>query len=240
MEETQFTRTKMLVGEDKLECLKKSKVIVFGVGGVGGNCIIALARAGVGDITIVDNDTVSISNLNRQAVAYYSTVGKMKIDVMEKIIKEINPQANVTKKSEFVLPENVENVIDMDYDYIIDAIDTVSAKLAIAKAAQDKNIPIISSMGTGNKLNPMEFEVTDIGSTSVCPLCKVMRKECKDRGIKKLKVLYSKEKPVKVSSEYIELNSNQRPVPGSISFVPPAAGMIIASEVVKDIIKWQK
>ena len=230
-----FSRTEMLIGADSLEKLKNSRVAVFGVGGVGGYIVEALVRAGVGNVDIIDNDTVSESNINRQIIALQSTIGKMKTEVMYQRILDINPETKVNCIEKFVLPENIDEFDFGFYDYVVDAIDTVSGKLAIISKAYAENIPVISSMGTGNKLDPTKFEITDINKTSVCPLARVMRYELRKRGIKKLKVLYSKEEPLK--PEISEKNEKGKAVPGSISFVPPVAGLIIASEIIKDLIE---
>lgn len=241
-----FTRTKLLIGEEGLEKLKKSKVIVFGVGGVGSFCIEALARAGIGTIHVFDDDTVSITNINRQLIATTKTLGQDKVQVIKQRIKEINPDANVITTKSFLTKDNINEIDFIGYNYIIDAIDTISAKILLVEKANQLDIPIICSMGTGNKLDPSKFEVADIYKTSVCPLAKVMRYELKRRGIKKLKVVYSKEKPIKVppleidenqksSSEFRNTNFKKN-VPGSISFVPPVSGFILASQVVNDIL----
>ena len=210
--------------------------MIFGVGGVGSHCIEALARSGVGKLILIDNDTVSLTNINRQSIAYHSTVGKYKTKVMEERIRDICPEIQVVTYELFVLPDNLETLFTEKVDYIIDAIDTVTAKLALVEVAKEKNIPIICSMGTGNKLHPEMFEITDISKTSVCPLCKVMRKELKARGIKKLKVLYSKEIPVDIIDRVTEEEKgNRRSLPGSVSFVPPVAGLIIAGEVIREL-----
>lgn len=227
------SRTLMLIGESALEKLKNSHVIVFGCGGVGGNVIEALARSFVGKITVVDNDTVSLSNLNRQLLATYDTVGKSKVDVAKDRILSINPQCEVTALNMFFLPENATEIDFTQYDYIVDAIDTVSAKLELAKISQNLGVPMISSMGTGNKLHPEMLEISDIYKTSVCPLARAMRNLCKKNGIKKLRVVYSKEEP---KSE-IKVVDNNKAVPASSAFVPCAAGILIASAVVNDIIK---
>lgn len=228
----QFSRTELLIGKQSLEKLKNSKVAIFGIGGVGSYVLEALARAGVGKFVLVDNDEVSISNINRQIIATNKTVGMAKVEVAKNRILEINPQANVDVYKEFFMPET-EGIIDNSVDYIVDAIDTVTAKIELVMRANKMNIPIISCMGTGNKLDPTKFEVTDINKTSVCPLAKVMRKELKVRGIKKLKVLYSKEEPIKLNKVD---EDGKKQVPGSISFVPSVAGLIIGGEVVKDLI----
>lgn len=228
-----FSRTELLIGENSLQKLKSSKVIVFGVGGVGSFVCEALARSGVGSITVVDNDTVSETNINRQLIALTSTVGLPKVDAMSARIKDINPDCIVTAYNCFYTKEKE---IDISrFDYIVDAIDTVASKLTLIEEASLYSIPILSCMGTGNKLDPTQFEISDIYKTSVCPLARVIRRELKVRGIKKLKVLYSKEEPTK-PSESTEATS-KRQIPGSMSFVPPVAGMIIAGEVIKDLIQ---
>ena len=232
----EFSRTELLLGEENIEKLRNSCVMVLGVGGVGSHCIEALARCGVGKLILVDNDTVSLTNINRQAIAFHSTVGKYKTKVMEEQIKDICPQTEVVTHEMFVLPDNVDELFDEKPDYIIDAIDTVTAKLVLVEKAREYNIPIISSMGTGNKLHGEMFEITDISKTSVCPLCKVMRKELKNRGIYHLKVLYSKEIPVDTKGRSTgEDVGSRRSIPGSVSFVPPVAGLLIAGEVIRDI-----
>lgn len=230
-----FTRTEMLLGSVAMEKLKNSKVALFGVGGVGGNVAEALARSGIGRIDLIDNDSVSPSNINRQIIATTETIGKMKTEVMKSRIKEINPDAEVNTFNIFILPENINDFDFSVYDYVVDAIDTVSGKLAIIQKCSELGIPVISSMGTGNKLDPTMFEITDIYKTSVCPLARVMRTELKKRGIKKLKVLYSKETPIKPKSE--QIGENGKVIPGSVSFVPSVAGLIIGGEVIKDLIK---
>ena len=224
--EEQFSRTELLIGKDGVEKLKKSKVAIFGLGGVGSYVVEALARAGVGDFILVDNDIISETNINRQIIATYKTIGKPKIQIEKERILEINPNAKVKIFKEFFMPESPD-FIDENVSYIVDAIDTITAKIELVVRAKKMNKPIISCMGTGNKLDPTKFEVTDIYKTSVCPLAKVMRKELKNRKIDNLKVLYSKEEPIKL---------NNKQVPGSISFVPSVAGLIIAGEVIKDII----
>lgn len=232
----EYSRTELLLGKEGLEKLRSASVMVFGVGGVGSHCIEALARSGVGKLILIDNDTVSLTNINRQSIAYHSTVGKYKTKVMEERIRDICPEIQVVTYELFVLPDNLETLFTEKVDYIIDAIDTVTAKLALVEFAKEKNIPIICSMGTGNKLHPEMFEITDISKTSVCPLCKVMRKELKARGIKKLKVLYSKEIPVDIIDRVTEEEKgNRRSLPGSVSFVPPVAGLIIAGEVIREL-----
>ncbi len=230
-----FSRTEMLIGKTATQKLQNSRVAVFGVGGVGGYVAEALARCGVGTIDLIDNDRVSESNINRQIIALSSTVGMMKTEVMKSRILDINSATEVNTFNLFVLPENIDSLDLTVYDYIVDAIDTVSGKLAIIEKAYSLGIPVISSMGTGNKLDPTKFEITDIYKTSVCPLARVMRYELKKRGVKKLKVLYSKEEPVK--SQTAAHGTGKKAVPGSISFVPSVAGLIIGGEVVKDLIK---
>ncbi len=232
----EYSRTELLLGEEGITNLKKSSVMVFGVGGVGSHCIEALARSGVGKLILVDNDVVSVTNINRQSIAYHSTVGRYKTEIMKERIKDICPEIEVITHEMFVLPENIETLFTEKIDYIIDAIDTVTAKLALVEIAKEKNIPIISSMGTGNKLHPERFEITDIYKTSICPLCKVMRKELKARGIRKLKVLYSDEQPINISGRVTGENmGKRRSLPGSVSFVPPVAGLIIAGEVIREL-----
>ena len=232
-----FSRSALLLGEEGIEKLNKSKVAVFGVGGVGGYVAEALARSGVGHFVLVDNDDVSITNINRQIIATTKTVGRDKVEVMRERILEINPEADIEIRKCFYLPENADTFDFSDYSYVVDAVDTVTAKLEIIVRAKEADVPVISSMGAGNKLNPTKFEVADIYKTSVCPLAKVMRHECKKRGIKKLKVVYSKEesmKPIMKSNE--EIPEGKRAIPGSVAFVPSVAGLIIAGEVVKDIV----
>ena len=232
----EFSRTELLIGPEKFRRIKKASVMVFGVGGVGSHCIEALARTGVGKLILVDNDKVSVTNINRQSIAFHSTVGEYKTQVMKRKILDICPDTEVETHEVFVLPDNVDSILDCRPDYMLDAIDTVTAKLALAKKAKEYNIPIISSMGTGNKLHGEMFEIEDISRTSVCPLCKVMRRELKKQGITHLKVLYSKEKPVKTDPDKMEEDpGTRRSLPGSISFVPPVAGLLIAGEVIRDI-----
>ena len=222
-----FSRTKMLLGENAVELLQTKKVIVFGIGGVGGYVVEALVRSGVENFVLVDNDEVCESNLNRQIIATLDTIGKDKVDVMEERILSINPKAVVEKRKCFYLPENAADFDFTRYDYIVDAVDTVTAKIDIIVRAAEAKVPVISAMGAGNKLDPTRFEVTDIYKTSVCPLAKVMRHELKKRGVKKCKVVYSKEEPVK--------SANGERLPGSVAFVPSVAGLIIAGEVIKDL-----
>lgn len=232
----EYSRTELLIGTEGIERLRNAAVMVFGVGGVGSHCIEALARSGVGKLILIDNDTVSLTNINRQSIAYHSTVGQYKTKVMEERIHDICPEIEVKTYETFVLPENIVELFQESVDYIIDAIDTVTAKLALVQIAKEKGIPIISSMGTGNKLHPELFEITDIYKTSVCPLCKVMRKELKARGIRKLKVVYSKETPIDTSGRMTgEDKGIRRSLPGSISFVPPVAGLMLTGEVIREL-----
>ena len=236
----EFSRTELLIGEEALGKLRRTTVLVLGVGGVGSHCIEALARSGMGRLILMDNDKVSLTNINRQSIAYHSTVGRYKTEIMKERIHDICPETEVLTYETFVLPENIEEIFKIRPDYIIDAIDTVTAKLAVIERAKKEEIPLISCMGTGNKLHPELFEIADISSTSVCPLCKVMRKELKARGIRGVKVLYSKEKPVDVSGkETGEEKGSKRSLPGSISFTPPVAGLLIAGEAVREIIGWE-
>ena len=232
----QFARTRMLYGDDAVEKFRKSRVAVFGIGGVGGHVVEALVRSGIGTIDIIDNDTVSVTNINRQLIATHESVGKLKVDVMDEHIRSINPDCKVNKYNVFLLPENIGDFDFSEYDYVVDAIDTVSGKLSIVKTAYELNVPVISSMGAGNKLDPTAFEITDINKTSVCPLARVMRKLCRDNGIKKLKVIYSKEEartPFEIKDN--DEVSGKRQTPGSNAIVPAVAGLIIASEVLKDL-----
>ncbi|MBQ8781723.1 MAG: tRNA threonylcarbamoyladenosine dehydratase [Oscillospiraceae bacterium] len=230
-----FLRSEMILGEENMDKLKNARVAVFGIGGVGGYVTEALARTGVGSLDLFDNDTVSETNLNRQIIALTDTVGQYKVDIMKERISKINPNAEVNAYRTFYMPENSGDYDFTLYDYVVDAIDTVTAKIELAVRANEAGTPIISSMGTGNKLDPTAFEVTDIYKTSVCPLARVMRRELKQRGIKKLKVVYSKEEPIKPAATN-EVTAKKN-VPGSLAFVPSVAGLIIASEVIKDIIK---
>ncbi len=227
-----FERTRMLLGDEAVEKLNNSRVAVFGVGGVGGYVVEALVRSGIGEIDVFDKDTVSVSNINRQIIATQETVGMSKVEAVKTRVKAINPQCKVHCHEVFYLPENADNYDFSVYDYIVDAIDTVTAKIEIIKRAKGLNIPVISSMGTGNKLDPTRLEVADISKTEVCPLARVMRRELRNRGINHLKVVYSKEEPQKTNVE-----EKGKAVPGSVAFVPSVAGLIIAGEVVKDLIK---
>lgn len=253
-----FSRTEMLLGADAMEQLKNAHVAVFGVGGVGGYTAEALVRSGIGKLTLVDSDTVAESNINRQIIATTKTIGRYKTEVMKERALDINPEIEVEEHRCFFLPENAGEFDFTKYDYVVDAVDTVTAKLALIEAAKEAGVPIISCMGAGNKLNPGMFEITDLYKTSVCPLAKVMRRECKLRGIKKLKVLYSKEEAMKprdisesmepakrqdadIPAQELESKSEEtrqerrRATPGSVAFVPSVAGLMIAGEVIRDL-----
>ena len=250
----QFSRTQLLLGENGMEKLAKAKVAVFGIGGVGGYVVEALARSGVGSFVLVDDDKVCLTNLNRQIIATRSTVGKYKVDVMRDRILDINPDALVEARKCFYLPENADEFDFSEYSYVVDAVDTVTAKLEIIMRAKECGTPVISSMGAGNKLDPTAFQVSDIYKTAMCPLAKVMRRELKKRGVKKLKVVYSTEKPVRpVEDMSISCRTNcicppgaahkcteRRDIPGSVAFVPSVAGLILAGEVVKDLLFDEK
>lgn len=227
--ENQFSRTEALIGTANLEKLKNSRIAVFGIGGVGGYVVEALARSGVGELDIIDNDTVSLSNINRQIIATHSTLGNLKTDVMKNRILDINPDIKVNSFNILYLPQTADSFDFSQYDYVVDAIDNVTGKISLVEKAEECGTPIISCMGTGNKLDPTKFEVSDIYNTSVCPLAKIMRYELKKRNIKRLKVVYSKEQPLKDKE-------NPTRTPASIAFTPSVAGLIIASEVINDII----
>lgn len=234
MMKEQLSRTELLIGSERIEKLKNARVAVFGIGGVGGYVVEALARSGVGALDLIDSDKVVLSNLNRQIIATRETIGQYKTEVMRERIHSICPDTVVNVHNCFYLPETREQFDFTQYDYVVDAVDTVTAKIDLVMSAQAAGTPIISSMGAGNKMNPAMFEVADIYKTSVCPLAKVMRRELKKRGVKKLKVVYSKEEAIKTESQ-----DGGRPLPGSIAFVPSTAGLIIAGEVVKDLIEWK-
>lgn len=234
----QFSRTELLVGEEGMERLYRSRVAVFGIGGVGGYAVEALARSGVGTLDLIDNDKVCLTNLNRQIIATTKTMGKYKVEAARDRILEINPRAKVNIYKTFYLPETKEQFDFRQYDYVVDAIDTVAGKLALAEQAAEAGVPLISSMGAGNKMDPSAFRVTDIYKTSVCPLAKVMRRELKKRGIRKLKVVYSEEQPItpRINPQTDqEGGSRKRQTPGSNAFVPSVAGLILAGEVIKDL-----
>ena len=230
----EFCRTELLVGEEGINKLHNSKVIVFGIGGVGSFVVEALTRAGVGNLILVDNDTICISNLNRQIHATQATVGMIKVEAMKERVISINPKCNIEAKQVFITADNISEIIPSDVDYVVDAIDTVTSRLALAEYCYKNNINIISSMGTGNKMDPTQFRVSDVFKTKVCPLAKVMRHELRKRGVKKLKVVYSEEMPM-TPDKGRAVPSAKRQTPGSISFVPPVAGMIIGGEVIKDL-----
>lgn len=246
-----LSRTELLIGKEALDNLRNKKVVVFGIGGVGSFAVEALVRAGVGKLVLVDDDTVCLTNLNRQIHATYKTISKPKVQVMKDRILEINSKCEVTALQGFVTADNIEDIITKDVDYVIDAIDTVSSKIALAVWCENNNVKLISSMGTGNKLDPTQFRVTDIYKTKVCPLAKVMRYELRKRNVKKLKVVYSEEMPLKPKTEEVvtckegcvctgestKKCSSKRQIPGSISFVPPVAGMILAGEVIKELME---
>ena len=246
---TQFSRTELLLGKEAMNKLEGARVAVFGIGGVGGYVCEALVRSGVGKLDLIDNDKVCMSNLNRQIIATRNTVGKYKTEVMKSRILEINPETEVNIHNCFFLPENAEEFPFEEYDYVVDAVDTVTAKIALVMKCKEMDVPIISSMGAGNKLDASAFRVTDIYKTKVCPLAKVMRRELKKRGVKKLKVVYSEEEPIRpmedtsdncstetVCQDGVEYKAaNRRSTPGSVAFVPSVAGLIIAGEVIKDL-----
>ncbi len=232
---TQFARTELLLGEAAVEKLRHSRVAVFGIGGVGGYVVEALARAGVGALDLIDNDTVSLSNINRQIIALHSTIGQAKVEAAKKRALDINPEIKIVCHNCFYLPENKTEFDFTQYDYVADAIDTVAGKIALAEQASAAGTPIISAMGAGNKLDATAFKVADIGKTAVCPLAKVMRKELRQRGINHLKVVYSEEPPLTPLPS--DESSGKRQTPGSVSFVPSVVGLIMAGEIVKDLIK---
>ena len=250
----QFSRTQLLYGQDNMRRLAASRVAVFGIGGVGGYVVEALARSGVGALDLIDDDRVCITNLNRQILATRKTVGKYKVDAAEERIREINPQCEVRTYKTFYLPETQDQFDFHDYDYVVDAIDTVSGKLAIIENAKKAGVPVISSMGAGNKVEPAALEVADIYETSVCPLARVMRRECRKRGITSLKVVYSREAPIRPLEDMsiscrqhcvcppgtVRKCTQRRDIPGSTAFVPSAAGLIIAGEVVKDLTREER
>lgn len=247
MEEKWNSRTKLLIGKEAVDKLEKAKVAIYGIGGVGSYVAEGLARAGVGELFLIDNDIISVSNINRQIHATINTIGKKKTEVMKARLLEINPDIKVTTYMAEELEQGEEKIIDTSFSYVVDAVDTVTTKLKLIETCYKQNVPIISAMGAGNKLDPTRFEVTDIYKTSVCPLAKVMRKELKARNIKKLKVVYSKEEPIKLPKIMQEVTSGvqetkeeentRKRTSGSISFVPSVVGLIIAGEVTKDIIR---
>jgi len=230
-----FSRTELLLGKEAMDKLVSSRVAVFGIGGVGGYVCEALARSGVGAFDLTDNDTVSLTNLNRQIIAVQSTIGSYKVDIMRERMLDINPQADIRIRKCFFLPENSDSFPFEEYDYVVDAVDTVTAKIEIIMKAKEKGVPVISCMGAGNKLDPTMFRVADIYQTKVCPLARVMRREMKKRGVEDLKVVYSEETPIRPAED----GGDESGVPGSTAFVPSVAGLIIAGEVIKDLIKKQ-
>ena len=236
----QFSRTELLIGKTSVEKLHNKRVAIFGIGGVGGYVCEALVRSGIGHFDLIDNDDVSLTNINRQIIATHSTVGRDKVEVMKERMLDINPEVDVTIHKCFFLPDTADSFDFEAYDYVVDAVDTVTAKLALIMKCKEVGTPIISSMGTGNKMDPSRFRIAEINDTTMCPLAKVMRKELKKRGIDSLKVVFSDEKPLEPSADVDEVEApsdGRRAVPGSSAFCPPVAGLIIASEVVKDLIK---
>lgn len=229
----QFSRTEILLGEKSMEKLRSACVAIFGIGGVGGYVAESLVRSGIGNFVLIDNDEVSLTNLNRQIIATHSSLGMAKVECMKERMLDINPEVNVVCKKMFFLPENSDEIDFSKFDYVVDAIDTISAKIEIIMKCQKHDIPVISAMGAGNKLDPSRFKVSDVYKTSVCPLARVMRNELKKRGVKKLKVVYSDESPKKVG---IKDEQSGKMIPGSISFSPASCGLVIASEVIKDLI----
>lgn len=252
MPQHSLSRTELLIGKEALDKLKSSKVVVFGIGGVGSFVVEALARSGVGSIVLIDDDTICLTNLNRQIHATFKTISKSKVEVMKERILTISHNCEVITHQTFVTKDNIDEIITEDVDYVVDAIDTVTSKLALIQWCDEHRVPIMSSMGTGNKLDPTQFKVADIYDTKVCPLAKVMRYELRKRGIKKLKVVFSEEKPLKPRTEDVitckegcvctgestKKCAAKRQIPGSISFVPPVAGMIIGGEVIKDLMGY--
>ncbi len=234
----QFSRTELILGSDAVEKLKNSRVAVFGIGGVGGYTVEALARSGVGALDLIDNDKVALTNINRQIIATHSTIGRYKVDAAKERILDINPDCVVRTYTVFFMPDTKNQFDFSEYDYVVDAIDTVKGKIEIVKCANEAGVPVISSMGAGNKVEASLFEVADIYKTSMCPLAKVMRNLCKQNHIKKLKVVYSKEKPLNAFQSEETEDSVRRSIPGSVAFVPSTAGLIIAGEVVKDLIPF--
>jgi tRNA A37 threonylcarbamoyladenosine dehydratase len=233
--EEQFSRTELVYGEAAMKKIAAARVAVFGIGGVGGYVVEALARSGIGALDLIDNDKVSLSNINRQIIATRKTVGQYKVDAAKERILDINPDCVVRTYQTFFLPETQDEFDFKNYDYVVDAIDTVTGKLAIIQKAKEAGVPVISSMGAGNKVRPAMFEVADIYKTSICPLAKVMRKECKKRGIDSLKVVYSKEEPLRSLEDMTISDGHRRAIPGSVAFSPSVAGLIIAGEVINDI-----
>ncbi len=236
----EFSRTELLIKKDGIEKLHNAKIAIFGIGGVGSYVVEGLARAGIGHFILIDADKVSITNINRQIIATNKTIGKFKVDVAKERILDINPNANVTTFQEFYMPDSKTNIITKDLDYVIDCVDTIAAKIAIIKQCKNLQIPVMSAMGTANKMDPSKFEITDIYKTSICPLAKIIRKELRKKNIDNLKVIYSKEEPIKINQSdkdnFEEDCINPNHILGSISFVPSVAGLMISGEVVKDIL----
>lgn len=234
----EFSRSELLLGKEAIDLLAKKRVAVFGVGGVGGYVVESLARTGIGHLDLIDNDTVSLTNINRQIIALHSTIGKDKVEVAKDRVLDINPNCDVKVYKTFYLPETASLFNFKDYDYVVDAIDTVAGKLMLIEEAKRNNVPIICSLGAGNHLDPLSFKVSDINKTSMCPLAKVMRRELKKRNIKDVKVVYSTEQAIKpYEYEEIQKDSSKRATPGSVAFIPSVVGLIIGSEVIKDLLK---
>lgn len=234
-----FDRTRLLLGAEGMEKLKNARVAVFGLGGVGGYTVEALARSGVGSLVLVDHDTVSLSNINRQILATHATIGLPKAEAAKRRVLDINPECRVEVRQEFYGPDTADSFDFTGYDYVVDAIDTVTGKLALIAAAKAANVPILCCLGTGNKLDPSKFQITDLSKTSVCPLARIMRKECAKRGYRNIKVLYSTEDPLSpalTEADLAEMPEGRRTVPGSVAFVPSVAGLMIAGEVIRDLI----
>ena len=238
----EFSRTELLIKKDGIEKLHNAKIAIFGIGGVGSYVVEGLARAGIGHFILIDADKVSITNINRQIIATNKTIGKFKVDVAKERILDINPNANVTTFQEFYMPDSKTNIITKDLDYVIDCVDTIAAKIAIINQCKNLQIPVMSAMGTANKMDPSKFEITDIYKTSICPLAKIIRKELRKKNIDNLKVIYSKEEPIKINQSdkdnFEEDCINPNHILGSISFVPSVAGLMIAGEVIREII-WR-
>ena len=237
--DNQFSRSQLLMGDDAIDKLSKSRVAVFGIGGVGGYVVEALVRNGLGEIDIIDDDRISLSNINRQIYATHSTLDRSKVEVAKERILDINPECKVNAYQTFYSPENADIFDFKNYDYIVDAIDTVSGKISLIEKSKEFNVPIICAMGAGNKMDPTKFEIADISKTSVCPLARIIRTELKKRKITKVKCVYSKEPPLKLEKNDVEIKNNtvKHKIPGSNSFVPPVVGFIMASEIIKDLIK---
>lgn len=233
--DTRFSRYASLIGEKAFAKLSKAKVAIFGIGGVGGHAALSLARAGVGHLVLVDHDVISLTNINRQEVAYESTIGFKKVEVMKEMILDVNPEAEIEIKDVFFFEENKDEFAFSSYDYVIDAIDTISSKIALIQECKEAGVPVISAMGAGNKLHPERFEIADIYQTSVCPLAKIMRQKLKKEGIESLKVVYSKEEPIQAKVDEIPAKG-KKSVPGSSPFAPAVMGLLLASEVCNDLI----